>query len=354
MKPKRYIVEGILAILIVLTAGDIISNLTVHSAFSKSYYYSDDSNIGMGERMTVKAQTPKVLLVNKEHVLPADYVPENLVMPDVVFAANTADERRKMEPQAAEALEELFAAGQQDGVQLVGVSGFRSYSTQSSLYYRSIRRNGYNYASVYSAQPGKSEHQTGLAIDVSCAEVGYELYSRFAQTKEGIWLAEHCEEYGFIIRYPEGKTDITGYAYEPWHIRYVGTAVAQYLRAHDMTLDEYCGAMPYESYYGLKEESAEVTTENPAQSVTEAATESTNGRPETVTTQAAADATTEKTTAQSKAEKNATEEKKKSSVSAKETEMKIEKKTEAAATEAPATTEQFQEEDYAAEEQIVE
>lgn len=285
-RQKRNILisEVILGIIIILTGGHIISRLSGHTAFSKSYYYNNDSNITMGDVMTVKAQTPRVLLVNKENALPADYVPENLVMPDVAFAANTSDERRKMEPEAAEALEELFAAGQQDGVQLVGVSAFRSYNTQSGLYYRSINRNGYDYASIYSAQPGKSEHQTGMAIDVSCSELGYQLYSRFAQTKEGIWLADHCEEYGFIIRYPDGKTDITGYAYEPWHIRYVGVQVAQYLKTHGITLDEYQGAIPYERYFGFEDNSP--TTENPAAAATEAATESTTGEPSTQATEA--------------------------------------------------------------------
>lgn len=225
-----------------------------HSVLSKSYYYNKESNIVMGDIVSIKVENPKVLLVNKEHELPADYVPENLVMPDVEFAANAAEERRYMDETASEALEELFAGAKEDGVELVGVSGYRSYNTQSSIYYRNLRRNGYGYTSIYSAQPGKSEHQTGLAIDVSCAEIGYQLYSRFAQTKEGIWLQEHCEEYGFIIRYPENKTDITGYAYEPWHIRYVGVKVAQYLKLHDITLDEYSKAMGYEEFYDVPSE----------------------------------------------------------------------------------------------------
>lgn len=231
-----------------------------HSVLSKSYYYNKESNIVMGDIVSIKVENPKVLLVNKEHELPADYVPENLVMPEVEFAANAAEERRYMDKTAAEALEDLFAAAKEDGVELIGVSGYRSYNTQSGIYYHNLRRNGYGYTSIYSAQPGKSEHQTGLAIDVSCEEIGCQLYSRFAQTKEGIWLREHCEEYGFIIRYAENKTDITGYAYEPWHIRYVGVKVAQYLKLHDITLDEYGKAMGYEEYYDIPSALAEELT----------------------------------------------------------------------------------------------
>ena len=89
--------------------------------------------------------------------------------------------------------------------------------------------------------PGSSEHQTGLTIDVSAKSVGYRLDQSFGDTKEGKWLAKHCHEYGFIIRYPYGKEKITGYSYEPWHIRYVGISIAGYLYKNDLTLEEYYG-----------------------------------------------------------------------------------------------------------------
>ena len=89
--------------------------------------------------------------------------------------------------------------------------------------------------------PGSSEHQTGLTIDVSAQSVSYRLDQSFGDTKEGKWLAKHCHEYGFIIRYPEGKTHITGYDYEPWHLRYVGVDTAKEITGSGLTLEEYLG-----------------------------------------------------------------------------------------------------------------
>ena len=149
---------------------------------------------------------------------------------------------------AALALEELFDQADKDGIKLYGVSGYRSYTTQQFVYQNNINRFGMANAEIYSAKPGASEHQTGLAVDVSCASMGSSLSAGFAQTKEGIWLAEHCANYGFIIRYPMDRTDITGYGYEPWHIRYVGKEVAKYLTENDLVLEEYEGAKSYEEW----------------------------------------------------------------------------------------------------------
>ena len=91
----------------------------------------------------------------------------------------------------------------------------------------------------YVAKPGTSEHQTGLALDVSSPEVDYELEEIFAETPEGKWLAVYAPMFGFILRYPKGKENITGYAYEPWHIRYVGKSLSLYLSLTGMTLEEY-------------------------------------------------------------------------------------------------------------------
>jgi D-alanyl-D-alanine carboxypeptidase len=114
-------------------------------------------------------------------------------------------------------------------------SGFRSYAYQQNLYNRYVARDGKAEADRYSARPGHSEHQTGLAMDVN--SVG----QSFAYTSEGKWLAAHAHEYGFIIRYPKGKEDITGYMYEPWHIRYVGVEIAKEITEAGITFEEYMG-----------------------------------------------------------------------------------------------------------------
>ena len=157
-----------------------------------------------------------VLVVNKTYSLPSSYNPGGL----------TAE--------TAEAFERLRQGAAADGVSIWIVSGFRSYETQNSLYWSYVSYNGQALADTFSARPGHSEHQTGMAID--CNSV----YDSFAGTREAIWLENHCHEYGFILRYPYGKQSVTGYKYEPWHIRYVGD-IAEDIYNSGLTLEEYFG-----------------------------------------------------------------------------------------------------------------
>ncbi len=179
------------------------------------------------------------VFVNKEYSLPRDYVPKELVTPNVIFNLITYDERTLMRPEAAGALEQLFAAAKEDHVILYGISAYRSYQRQTSIFKNNIVKKGKTYTLRYSAVPGTSEHQTGLSIDVSAESQDFKLDNTFAKSPEGKWLAANAHQYGYIIRYPEGNEEITGYAYEPWHIRYVGKGLAEYLYTNHMTLDEY-------------------------------------------------------------------------------------------------------------------
>lgn len=172
------------------------------------------------------------MLVNKVRVLPENYVPGILRTPDILFQAEDGDPRKQMEYKAAAAAELLFAQSRRDGCCLFGVSGYRSYERQRQLY-EAQKDNS------YVAKPGTSEHQTGLALDVSCPEVNLELTEEFANTDEGRWLCQNAALYGFIIRYPRDKEEITGYPWEPWHIRYVTKGLALYLRMTGLTLEEY-------------------------------------------------------------------------------------------------------------------
>ncbi len=183
--------------------------------------------------------TSITVFVNKEYALPKNYKPAKLVTPDVIFNLITYDERTLMRPEAADALEKLFDKAKSDGIILYGISGYRSYERQKKIFTNNIVNKGKNYTLRYSAVPGTSEHQTGLAIDVSAESLDFKLSSNFASSKEGLWLAENAHNYGYIIRYPEGNEKITGYAYEPWHIRYVGKDLAVYLHENDLTLEEY-------------------------------------------------------------------------------------------------------------------
>lgn len=177
-------------------------------------------------------------VVNKEYGLPEDYKPEDLVVPNVPFSFSGTLEKSYLRKEAAEALEKLFDLAKKEGIQLNAVSGFRSYDYQKNLYANNVKRKGQEHTDRFSAKPGHSEHQTGLTMDVSSKSANNELELTFANTKEGKWLKENAYRAGFIIRYPKGKESITGYAYEPWHIRYVGD-IAESIYKKKLTLEEF-------------------------------------------------------------------------------------------------------------------
>lgn len=194
--------------------------------------------------ITVNTDTSTVtFLVNREYPLPEDFVPEGLTTPDVLFPfSDTSIDKAKMTPEAGEALVRLFrAAYDEAGLTLYGVSAYRSYARQYTIYATNLAVYGTAHTNRYSAAPGRSEHQTGLAIDISCASEDFALETTFADTPEGIWVSENAHRFGFILRYPKDKEHITGYNYEPWHIRYVGCDLAAHLYETGLTLDEYYG-----------------------------------------------------------------------------------------------------------------
>lgn len=183
------------------------------------------SDINCKGEITTHIQPPKpivkdgatyiggIILVNKNYTLPKDYGKGLLLS-------------------TYEAYLEMKNAS---GFNMPIISDFRSFDRQAEVFAYWCGIDGYEKAITYSALPGRSEHQTGLALDISSA---FESYSK---TDEGIWLAEHCYEYGFIIRYPKGKENITGYIYEPWHIRYLGKSTAKMVHDSGLTLEEFLG-----------------------------------------------------------------------------------------------------------------
>jgi len=179
------------------------------------------------------------LLVNKQRLLPSDYIPPDLIELAVPFDASPSDPKRFMQKKAAKSAAILFQDSKRMGLCFYGISGYRSYKRQKEIYDNSMITQGEEHTKKYIALPGSSEHQTGLALDVSSPYVDFDLVEKFDSTSEGIWLAKHAPLYGFIIRYPKGKEDITGFAYEPWHIRYVSKPLARYLSITELTLDEY-------------------------------------------------------------------------------------------------------------------
>lgn len=179
------------------------------------------------------------VLVNRTYLLSKDYIPADLMVPDIPFSFTGTYEKSYMRKQAAKSLERLFANAAKKGYQLKGVSAYRSYDRQKQIYNNNVRNRGTAKTDKVSAVPGSSEHQTGLSIDVSCNSVNCELEKSFGKTPEGKWLKSNCHKYGFIIRYPKNKSKITGYSYEPWHIRYVGKNLAKHLYENKLTLEEY-------------------------------------------------------------------------------------------------------------------
>lgn len=212
-------------------------NIKKTGTYKVSYKVSDSNgNFEKKERIvivkektdSVVKETPKIevidgityvngiLLVNKTYHLPSNYDP-------------------KVNKEALEALKEMQADCQAIGLNIPLVSGYRSFETQKKLYGNYVKRDGEKIANTYSAKPGESEHQTGLSFDVGKVD------SSFANTKEAKWIDENAYLYGFIVRYPKNKTNITGYIYEPWHIRYLGKKTAKMVYESKLTLEEYLG-----------------------------------------------------------------------------------------------------------------
>ena len=172
-----------------------------------------------------------LVLVNAEHRLPPGYRPPDLVRVNVRSA--WGDERAYLRREAALALEALFRDAQAAGFRPILVSGFRSYELQATLY-----GNRTDEPRIYSeAPPGASEHQTGLAADI--LEEGRGMDASFADTALGKWLVAHAPEYGFILRYPRGKENVTRVVFEPWHFRYVGREAALEMARTGEVLEEY-------------------------------------------------------------------------------------------------------------------
>lgn len=182
-----------------------------------------------------------LILVNKESAyLPENYAPADLVRPKVRFSFGDQDiEKSYMKKEAAIALETMFKQAESEGIYLFAVSGYRSFNRQTAVFQAEVNAKGKDKAVEAVALPGQSEHQTGLAMDISAPSVKYTLTQSFENTDEGKWLRENAHKFGFILRYPKGKENITKYKYEPWHFRYVGKESAKTIYENNWTLEEF-------------------------------------------------------------------------------------------------------------------
>lgn len=188
----------------------------VQTVLDGEYTYND-GNPPIIETIDGFTYVNGILIVNKTYPLPKDFDPGTL------------------HPDAKAAFDTMREAAAAEGLKLRIISGYRPYSQQDSTYHNYAKRDGKELADRYSARPGHSEHQSGLAMDINS------LQQSFGESPEGLWLAAHCAEYGFILRYGADKEDSTGFMYEPWHLRYLGTEIATAVQASGLSLEEYLG-----------------------------------------------------------------------------------------------------------------
>ena len=172
------------------------------------------------------------LLVNKFNYLDSNYIPENLELLNNSYAKSGI----YLVKEAKDNIERLISDAKNDGMNIRVISAYRSYSYQENLYNNYVKNDGVENADTYSARPGYSEHQTGLVVDITRA---FDDFNNFENTNEYNWMLENASNYGFILRYPKDKEDITTYSFEAWHYRYVGVELAQKIKASNLTFDEY-------------------------------------------------------------------------------------------------------------------
>lgn len=168
-------------------------------------------------------------LVDRQHPLPSWYVPTDLVEAPIPFIASSCDPKRLICNIAHNALKNLVADSKKEGLSLYGISAYRSYYRQKEIYNESVKSRGIEYTKKYIALPGTSQHQTGLAIDISTPSINFDLIEEFANTNEGIWLAKNAMNYNFVISYPKGMELQTGFQYEPWHIFFTCTSAVYFI-----------------------------------------------------------------------------------------------------------------------------
>ncbi|MET3698274.1 LAS superfamily LD-carboxypeptidase LdcB [Bacillus oleivorans] len=242
----RYLKKIVILICIAAGAYYLLNQI---SSYSKPLQYTVSransllGNVEGNKGLDTMAKNPSsiLVLVNKDYTLAHDFQPMDLVVPNVLFSESVTDEEKHIRKEAAAALEQLFHNGKEQGINLIATSGYRSYETQKRLYEEFVNHMGLEAAEYRAAQPGNSEHQTGLAMDITSSEFTYEEYQNFGETPGGKWVSQNAHHFGFIIRYPEGKEHITGYQYEPWHLRYVGVEQATYMFENQLTFEEYLG-----------------------------------------------------------------------------------------------------------------
>lgn len=229
---KKYVVPVVVLLLVFFVGYKVYSAGTSSSAEeggADTAEGSSEPSFDKSKRSTSEPGSIWVVVNKKRPLNPIEYTPSDLV---------DAGGGQQMRKEAAAALQQMFTAATKENLQLQALSGYRSHETQKSVYAREVATNGQEVADTQSAKPGYSEHQTGLGMDVGGGGCGIE--DCFGDTPHGKWVAANAHKYGFIIRYPKGKDAVTGYRYEPWHLRYVGKDLAGEMKKQNIqTLEEF-------------------------------------------------------------------------------------------------------------------
>lgn len=209
-----------------LTTKEVVRNINIHL----DHPFYDD----LGLKTDVSKDY--LMLVNKYYLLDGTYAPDDLVVIPQTYAWGEAGSRscRKV---AFDAFEEMWQGAKEAGYYLMISSAYRTYQDQETIYNNYKENRGRKYADSIAARPGSSEHQTGLALDIFSKANSNQ--ATFKDTPEANWLKDNAYKYGFILRYPEDKVDLTGYNFEAWHYRYIGVEAATYCYEHDLTFEEY-------------------------------------------------------------------------------------------------------------------
>ena len=194
-------------------------------------YINSNVDLGFYENTESTDLSKGILMIANKHYTLGEYVPENLVSIDSNYGKTGY-----LVKEVYEALKKMFDDANAQGFSLKINSPYRSYTTQVTLYNNYVAKDGIKLADTYSARAGFSEHQTGLAADITSKNTNFD---SFDTSNEFKWLQEHAHEYGFILRYPKGKEHLTGYMYESWHYRYIGIEAATYIKDHNITFEEY-------------------------------------------------------------------------------------------------------------------
>ena len=241
---KIYITAFIISLVLATILLFIYTNFN-----NKEKTNNDNQNITTSNSTTLNEQpkdnidindpASQFIVVNKNRPILLSYVPSDLVTPKVTLNSQKSDSENSIRNIVAPNLESLFTDAKNNSLGLMLASGYRSSELQATYYNNLVQSLGQAEADKVSAKPGTSEHQTGLALDIAPTNRECYLEACFADTKEGIWLKDNAYKYGFILRYPQGKEQVTGYQFEPWHYRYVGKDLAQKIYSQNTTLEEY-------------------------------------------------------------------------------------------------------------------